>query len=133
MSRLARRLCLFVMLLGAFPTVAGEVEIVFVQFTGVSGGWQIGVTLLHQDTGWDHYADAWRIVDGDDTVFGTRTLLHPHVSEQPFTRSLGDVSIPGSTRMVYVEAHDSVHGWAPLRVEVELGAKNSGNRYEVVR
>ena len=43
------------------------------------------VTVQHADTGWDHYADAWEVLAPDGTVLGTRTLLHPHTDEQPFT------------------------------------------------
>ena len=38
-------------------------------------------------TGWEHYANKWDVVGPDDTILGTRVLLHPHVNEQPFTRS----------------------------------------------
>ena len=50
----------------------------------------------------------------------TRTLLHPHVDEQPFTRSLTGITIPEGTDEVVVRAHDSVHGngGAELRVQV---------------
>ena len=67
------------------------------------------VTLSHADEGWDHYADRWEVLGPDGTVLGTRTLLHPHVHEQPFTRSLDGVAIPGGTDSVTVRAHDSVH------------------------
>ena len=43
------------------------------------------VTILHDDTGWDDYADAWRIKDMDGNVLGERNLAHPHVNERPFT------------------------------------------------
>ncbi|MEM9059220.1 MAG: hypothetical protein AAGD13_02055 [Pseudomonadota bacterium] len=86
-----------------------------------SGGtWRFDVTVQHQDTGWDHYADAWRVVGPDGTVFGTRTLYHPHVEEQPFTRSLSGVQIPASVSSVRVESRDSVHGWGSKSVTLEL-------------
>ncbi|SFE28960.1 hypothetical protein [Roseivivax sediminis] len=77
--------------------------------TGMS--WRISVTLEHPDTGWDHYADAWRVEDAEGTVLGTRELLHPHVSEQPFTRALTSVMLPDGTENVYVRARCSVDGW----------------------
>lgn len=46
----------------------------------------------------------------DGTVLGTRTLLHPHLNEQPFTRSLTDVRIPDGVTEVTVRARDSIHG-----------------------
>ena len=46
----------------------------------------------------------------DRTVLGTRTLLHPHEAEQPFTRSLSGLAIPDAVAAVTIRAHDSVHG-----------------------
>ncbi len=110
---------------------AGDVEIVHARFRhSGDGNWSVDVTLRHADSGWDHYADAWRVVAGDDTVLGTRTLYHPHETEQPFTRSLGGVAIPAAMTTVYVEAHDKVHGWSPQRVQVDL-EKAKGERFEV--
>ena len=56
--------------------------------------WRFEVTLSHPDSGWDHYADAWRVLAPDGTQLGLRVLAHPHVDEQPFTRALGNVHIP---------------------------------------
>jgi hypothetical protein len=114
-------------------SVADDVEIVHASFRhGGGGSWSVDVTLRHADTGWDHYADAWRIVAADGSVLGTRTLYHPHENEQPFTRNLGGVKIPEGASMVYVEAHDKVHGWSPQRLQVDLGTR-MGERFEVSR
>lgn len=114
------------------PAFANDVEIVYASFRNAgAGGWSVDVTLRHDDSGWDHYADAWRIVAADGSVLGTRTLYHPHENEQPFTRSLG-VNIPAGTETVYVEAHDKVHGWSPQRLQVNLGS-SSGERFKVSR
>lgn len=111
---------------------AGEVEIEQVVFSARDGTqWLVDVTLRHGDTGWQHYADAWRILDGQGRELGTRVLYHPHVDEQPFTRSLG-LKIPAETITVYVEAHDKEHGWSPRRVEVNLRT-TKGERYRVER
>ena len=109
---------------------AGDVEIkhVFMHATGDS--WRASVTLKHGDTGWDHYADAWRVVDGDGNVLGTRILHHPHEHEQPFTRSLGGIKIPANVTIVFIEAKDKVHGWSSQRVKVDLN-QTSGEHYEV--
>lgn len=48
---------------------------------------QVYVTVSHRDTGWDHYADQWRVFSADGTQLAERILLHPHETEQPFTRS----------------------------------------------
>jgi len=88
--------------------------------------------LRHADTGWEHYADAWRVVTETGKILGTRTLYHPHEEEQPFTRSLRGVQIPQGIGVVIVEAHDKVHGWSGQRVKVDL-ARAAGERYQVIR
>ena len=111
---------------------AGDVEIVKVSMrASANGQWQANVTLNHADTGWEHYADAWRIVTEEGKLLGTRVLYHPHVNEQPFTRSLS-LNIPADISVVLVEAHDKVHGWAKQRVRIDLG-KDSGERYSIRR
>lgn len=100
--------------------LAGDVQIIQAKARSQGDSWYFSVTLKHADTGWDHYADGWRVVTEDGQVLGERTLYHPHVNEQPFTRSLGDVKIPADVKKVYIEAHDKVHGWAKQRYEVSL-------------
>ena len=52
--------------------------------------WRFEVTVRHNDEGWEHYADAWQVIDpGSGTILGERILVHPHDTEQPFTRSQG--------------------------------------------
>ncbi len=72
----------------------------------------VRVTLQHDDTGWDHYANQWQVLSPQGQVLATRTLHHPHVDEQPFTRSLSGVRIPVSIKTLLVRASDSVHGVA---------------------
>ena len=109
---------------------AGDVEIVKTEFSKRGNSWHVNTTLKHGDTGWEHYADAWRIVDEKGNELGKRTLFHPHENEQPFTRSLSDTRIPPDTRIVYVEAHDKKHGWSKQRVRVDLSV-SKGKRYEI--
>ena len=84
------------------------------------GAWSFSVTLSHGDTGWDDYADGWRVVAADGTELGFRELLHPHVNEQPFTRSLGGVTIPDGTEEVFIEARTNADGWGAARYPVSL-------------
>ena len=100
--------------------LAGEADVLRATAESKGGSWTFRVTVQHADTGWDHYADAWRVVGPDGTVYGTRTLYHPHVDEQPFTRSLSGVSIPAGVTSVTVESHDSVHGWGGAKTTVPL-------------
>ena len=88
--------------------------------------------LRHADTGWDHYADAWRVVTEKGEDLGTRTLYHPHENEQPFTRSLSNILIPKGINVIYVEAHDKVHGWSPQRIRVDI-RQDKGERYTLGR
>jgi hypothetical protein len=112
--------------------MAGQVEVVNTRFDWRAGSWHVSTTLKHDDTGWEHYADAWRVVSEQGEVLATRTLFHPHEDEQPFTRSLGNVSIPADVSVVYVEAHDKVDGWSKQRIRVDL-RQAKGERYEIHR
>lgn len=100
----------------AFPAFADAPIVTKVEARSAPAGWSFSVTVSHPDTGWHHYADAWEVSSEDGTVLGHRTLHHPHVEEQPFTRSLSGVIVPEGTRAVLVRARDSVHGWGePVR------------------
>lgn len=91
-----------------------------VSFQPYGGSWTVAVTLFHADTGWDNYADGWRLETPDGAIIATRVLAHPHVHEQPFTRSLGGVAFPTGLTSVVVRASTSVEGWAADAVEVPL-------------
>ncbi len=82
--------------------------------------WRFDVTLSHGDTGWDHYADGWRVIDLNGNELGMRVLAHPHVNEQPFTRSLSGVAVPEGTAEVGIQARDNLTGWGPQVRKVKL-------------
>lgn len=112
---------IYVILFGGISSAAADdavIEAVEARKSGTE--WTFSVTLRHGDTGWDDYADGWRVVTDDGTQLGTRTLFHPHVNEQPFTRSLSGVTIPEGTRSVYIEARTKAGGWGEVRFEVSL-------------
>ncbi len=92
------------------PVLADPPDVVGIDVSGS----QVSVTLAHPDTGWDHYADGWRIESEDGTVIGTRELLHPHETEQPFTRSLSVGDLPEGP--LFIRAKCSVDGWSDTRV-----------------
>jgi hypothetical protein len=93
---------------------ADEAKVIAVEATpSVAGAWRFSVTISHGDTGWEHYADKWQVIGPDGGLLGERVLLHPHVDEQPFTRSLGGIAIPEGIDAVRVRAHDTIHGWGP--------------------
>ncbi len=118
------KLCHILALLLLFPMTmahAGEADVVEVEVKNLGNNtYQFNITLSHNDEGWDHYADKWDIIAPDGTVLGTRTLFHPHVTEQPFTRSLSGVKIPGNIDEVTIRAHDSVHAYGGEVVSVKL-------------
>ncbi len=84
------------------------------------GTWRFAVTISHPDTGWNHYADGWEVKGPDGTVLGYRELFHPHVDEQPFTRSLGGVVVPKGMDYVLIRAHCKIDGWGDQRFRVNL-------------
>lgn len=102
------------------PANAGDVEIVDATARQSGNSWTFSVTLKHGDTGWDHYADLWQVFTPDGQLLGERVLLHPHVEEQPFTRSLSGVEIPDEVDEVVIRARDSVHGVAEQEYRLTL-------------
>ncbi len=80
----------------------------------------VTATVRSADTGWDRYADEWHVRTPDGDVLGTRVLTHPHVDEQPFTRSLTNVEIPASTSSVEIAARDSVVGYCGITATVPV-------------
>ena len=83
------------------------------------GRYRVDATVQHADTGWDHYADRWDVLGPDGTVLGVRELAHPHVNEQPFTRSL-TLEIPAGITRITLQANDSVHGLGGKTFELEV-------------
>lgn len=81
---------------------------------------QFTVTVRHSDEGPAHYADRWEVLSLDGTVLETRVLHHPHIKEQPFTRSISGVHISPSTKQVRIRAHDSVHGYGGKELIIDL-------------
>jgi hypothetical protein len=115
-----------------------DVLFVKAQLAG-DGTWTFAVTVEHPDSGWEDYADGWDILLPDGTVVKrdsdspfTRLLLHPHETEQPFTRSQSGIKIPPNVEQVTVRAHDLVDGFGGIEVVVDLTAE-SGPDFEVVR
>ncbi|WP_425404770.1 hypothetical protein [Hwanghaeella sp.] len=119
MRRLVLACAWLVMLLPA-TALAGKADVLKVAVSQQGETYRFDVTVAHEDMGWDHYADAWEVVGPDGKVLGVRTLFHPHVDEQPFTRSLTGVKVPAGVDRVTVRAHDKVHGWGGKEVTVEV-------------
>ncbi len=90
------------------------------------GTWRFDVTISSPYDSADRYADGFRVVGRDGTVYGTKELLHDHATEQPFTRSLEGVEIPDGVDSVVVEGHDLVNGWGGASVGVVLSREGGG-------
>lgn len=110
---------LFLMTALSNLSLANEVTIIDVAVS-CSKTCNFSVTLKHDDTGWDHYANLWEVLDPKGNTIAKRVLHHPHVKEQPFTRSLNNVKIPHGLKKVVIRAHDSVHEYSDSTFEVTL-------------
>lgn len=109
-----------VLTLLAGSALAGPAEVIEAQATQTRDqSWRISATIKHADTGWDHYANGFEVLAPDGTLLATRVLHHPHVNEQPFTRSVS-VAIPKGVSYVSIRAIDSVHGSKGAQVRVDL-------------
>ena len=100
------------LVLAAAPVAADPAQVTNIAATRAATSWTFNVTLAHGDTGWEDYADGWRVELAVGTVIVDRPLGHPHVQEQPFTRSTSGVSIPDGTAQVFIRARTNVEGWA---------------------
>jgi hypothetical protein len=109
-------------------------QVRYVEATEISpGAWRFEVSVRHEDEGWDHYADAWQVVDPrNGEILGERILAHPHDNEQPFTRSQSGITIPQSLNRVLVRAKCNVHGFGGREILVDL-SREEGTDYKVQR
>jgi hypothetical protein len=108
------------LILGAGAAWADYAEINNVRATKEGSLWSFDVTITHGDTGWEHFSDAWRILDKDGNQIAIRELIHPHVDEQPLTRSLSGIELPEGTTEVGVQVRDTVTGWNPEITRVPI-------------
>jgi predicted N-acyltransferase len=116
-----RLLSLLFWVLIVTPAFAGKADVIDVKVLRESNGmYSFDVTILSDETGWEKYADKWEVVAPDGTVLGTRILAHPHVDEQPFTRSLDGVAVPENISRITVRAHDKVEGYGGKEIVVSL-------------
>lgn len=117
-----KKICIALMLVAPVLN-AGEVRIVDVR-VDCAASCSFSVTLEHADEGWNHYADQWDVMTLDGKLLKSRVLYHPHVDEQPFTRSLSGIRIPPDIKQVKVRARDSLHGFSKNEVVVDLPGRD---------
>jgi hypothetical protein len=109
----------------ALPAIAGEADVIGVDVScNDERVCRFDVTVRHADEGWEHYANRWEVLSPAGEILATRVLAHPHVNEQPFTRSLTNVSLPEDLSKVIVRAHDLVHGYGGTEQAVPLPKRN---------
>ena len=109
------------LIFASLPALAGKADVLAATASQSGDSWSFSATIRHADEGWKHYANNFQVLTIKGEVLGTRILFHPHVNEQPFTRSLGGVKIPAGTAKVRVRAGDLVHGYGSKEVILELG------------
>lgn len=82
--------------------------------------WTVSATLSSPYDSPERYADAWRVVGPDGTVYAERILTHDHASEQPFTRSQSGIEIPDAVTTVTIEGRDQISGYGGQTFQLEL-------------
>ncbi len=99
-------LTLFLLL--PYIAYAGEADVITADVEHVGGYfYRFSVTVQHDDESWEHFAKAWEVLDPDGNILGARVLLHPHINEQPFTRSQ-TFTIPENVNQVTIRADTQV-------------------------
>ncbi len=120
-SRRLRAAISLLLAAAASGVIAGEADVVDVRVRqSAPGVYDFDVTLRSQDKGWAYYADAFEVLAPDGTVIGRRILLHPHETEQPFTRDLHGVRIPMGVTDVVVRARHKPKGYDGRTMRVRL-------------
>jgi len=114
-----------VVLMLVHPALAEKSRVVNAVISkGSAGTFRVDATIRHPDTGWDHYANNFQILDGAGNVLATRILVHPHVNEQPFTRSQGGIVIPANIKQVFVRSNCSVDGDGVELFKLDVPGRN---------
>ena len=85
-----------------------------------NGRYTVSATILHKNEGWKHYVNRFEVLTPDGKLIGARYLGHPHVNEQPFTRSATSVKVPEGINEIRIRAHDNVHGFSGKEFTLKL-------------
>ena len=98
---------------------SNEVDVINATASCQDNNCYITATLKHNDTSWKHYANKFDIIV-DNIIIATRILHHPHIHEQPFTRSISNVKIPNNTKTITIKAHDLIHKYGGKEFIIKL-------------
>ena len=104
---------------------ADEAQVIAVEAEPIGGQfYRFTVTVKHNDEDWDHYVKSWEILDMNGKILSVRALRHPHVNEQPFTRSTTAI-IPDDVDQVIIRAYDSVHKYGGTELMIYLNKETN--------
>ena len=92
--------------------------------------YEFQVTVQHEETSWEHYADRWEEIGPGGRVLGTRVLYHPHIGERHFTRKLRGVTIPEGVEHVIVRVQDKVRGYGREKLIALPTGKSRDNGFK---
>jgi len=116
-----KRLAFLLLAVAASLASAGEADVGEVKARrSAPGVYDFDVTVRSVDKGWEYYADAVEVLAPDGKVLGQRVLLHPHETEQPFTRDLYGVRVPAGVAEVTVRARHKPRGYDGRSMKVRL-------------
>jgi hypothetical protein len=116
-----RRIAFLLLAIAAPFAHAGEADVVDVKVRrSAPGVYDFDITVRSVDKGWEYYADAFEVLAPDGKVLGQRILLHPHETEQPFTRDLYGVRVPAGITEVEVRARHKPKGYGGKSVRLKL-------------
>lgn len=118
------KILIILLIISPLSVIAGEADVLEAQLLpAAEGRWQVQATIRHADQGWDHYANGFQVLSVAGDVLTEQELLHPHVDEQPFTRTTQPFSIPAGVTELIVRAHDSTHGHGGEEVRLSVSVK----------
>lgn len=121
---MANLIRIFALALSIFSTThayGGEADVIKVDVRKAGNNrYNFDVTIRSKDTGWERYADRFEVLTLQGQILGTRTLLHPHEDEQPFTRELYGVQVPSDITQVVIRAHFKPKGYDGVSMTVTL-------------
>lgn len=90
--------------------------------TAVSDGatWTVSLTLVHADSGWDHYASGVKVLAPDGTLLVKHDIAHPHEPGVPFTEVVSGIAVAKGTDHILVRLRCTLDGWEAQPHRIDL-------------